>query len=110
MKERTKKVKKLKSAAKEISQAEDRALKLSAQYFGTEMLKLFDVGGKIKEVFATELNYVEFKRLFQDFNYLMEDDSCCHFEFESDCISREDLRQLRRKKAKKCRRYCICLH
>ena len=81
--------------AKEISQAEDRALKLSAQYFGTEMLQLFDVEGNIKEVFATELNYVEFQRLFQDFNYLMEDDSCCHFEFESDQVKVEDLRRFR---------------
>ena len=53
-----------KNAATEISQAEDRALKLSAQYFGTEMLQLFDVEGNIKDVFATELNYVEFQRLF----------------------------------------------
>ena len=47
----------------------------------TVKIGLFDVEGNIKEVFATELNYVEFQRLFQDFNYLMEDDSCCHFEF-----------------------------
>ena len=95
MKKKSKKVTMQKNAATEISQAEDRALKLSAQYFGTEMLQLFDVEGNIKEVFATELNYVEFQRLFQDFNYLMEDDSCCHFEFESDRIKKEDLRRFR---------------
>lgn len=79
----------------EISQAEDRAMKLSAQFFAAEMLRRFHVDGKVKEVFATELNYVEFKRLFQDFNYLMEDGSCCHFEFESDGISKDDLRRFR---------------
>ena len=83
------------AVSQNISQAEDKALKLSAQYFGHEMLGIFNVKGNIREVFATELNYVEFKRLFQDFNYLMEDGSCSHFEFESDRISTDDLRRFR---------------
>lgn len=37
----------------EISQAEDRAMKLSAQFFAAEMLRRFHVDGKVKEVFAT---------------------------------------------------------
>ncbi|MBQ7840178.1 MAG: hypothetical protein IJ390_06805 [Lachnospiraceae bacterium] len=80
---------------KEISKAEDKACKISAEFFGSELLKYFRIKGEIKEVFPTEINYLELKQLFQDFNYLMEDDSCCHVEFESDNISKDDLRRFR---------------
>lgn len=79
----------------EESQTEDRGWKMAAEFFGNEMLRFFNIEGNIREVFPTELNFASFNRMFQDFNYLMEDDSCCHIEFESDRVRREDLKRFR---------------
>ena len=79
----------------EESQAEDKGWKMAAEFFGNEMLRFFNIEGNIREVFPTELNFASFNRLFQDFNYLMEDDSCCHIEFESDRVRKEDLKRFR---------------
>lgn len=74
---------------------EDRALKMAVQFFGTELLPLLGVSGKVKGIAPTEQIHLEVKSFFEDFNFEMEDGTWRHFEFESDGISTNDLRRFR---------------
>lgn len=78
-----------------LNHVEDRALKVAAQFFGKELLGYFGINGKIKEVYPTEYVHLEMKQMDEDFNYLMENGECYHFEFESDGITGKDLRRFR---------------
>ena len=74
---------------------EDLALKTAAQFFGGELLPLLGVKGVIKYIAPTEAVKLESRQMFQDFNYAMEDGSWVHLEFESDSITKEDLKRFR---------------
>lgn len=74
---------------------EDRAMKQMVQFFGDELLPLLGVTGKVKRVAPTEQIHLEMKSFLEDFNFEMEDGTWCHFEFESDRITFDDLRRFR---------------
>ncbi len=74
---------------------EDVALKTAAQYFGDELLPYLGIREKLKYVAPTESIHLEVREMYQDFNYVMEDGSWLHLEFESDSIKTEDLRRFR---------------
>lgn len=65
------------------SQHEDAAMKTLALFFAEELLPLFHIPGKVKRIAPTEIIHLELKKLYQDFNFEMEDDSWIHFEFQS---------------------------
>ena len=69
---------------KEIySQTEDAVLKTMIHYFKDELLPYLGIKGKAVGIAATEVVYLELKKLLQDFNLVMEDGSWSHFEFQS---------------------------
>lgn len=65
------------------SQHEDAAMKTLALFFAEELFPLFHIPGKVKRIAPTEIIHLELKKLYQDFNFEMEDDSWIHFEFQS---------------------------
>lgn len=87
--------KKEKSEPSDQHSYEDLAMKTVAQYFGEELLPYMGVEGKIKYIAPTESVHLEVRNLYQDFNYVVEDGSWLHLEFESDSIKIEDLRRFR---------------
>ena len=67
----------------DIRQHEDGVLKASMQFFAEELLPYFNVEGKVVSFAPTELVHLELQKLFQDFNFVMEDGTWKHFEFQS---------------------------
>ena len=67
----------------DYSQQEDAALKTAWQFFASDLLPFFQISGSVKSIAPTELISLELKKLFQDFNLIMEDGSWKHFEFQS---------------------------
>lgn len=65
------------------AQHEDAALKTTMRFFAEELLPYFGIEGKVASLAPTELVHLEIKKLFQDFNLIMEDGSWKHFEFQS---------------------------
>lgn len=65
------------------SQQEDAALKVVTQFFADELLPVWGIEGKVVSIAPTELVYLELKKMYQDFNLVMEDKSWKHFEFQS---------------------------
>ena len=45
---------------------EDRALKMAVQFFGTGLLPLLGVSGKVKRIALTEQVHLEVKSFFED--------------------------------------------
>lgn len=74
---------------------EDRALKMAAQFFGTELLPRLGIPGKVRRIAPTEQVHLEMKDFFEDFNFEMENGVWYHFEFESDSITKKDLIRFR---------------
>ena len=66
-----------------IQQHEDAVLKISMQFFADELLPYFKIEGKVLSFAPTELIHLELKKMFQDFNFIMEDGTWKHFEFQS---------------------------
>lgn len=66
-----------------VSEHEDGALKIAVQFFADEILPLMNIEGKVKGIAPTEMVYLELKKLSEDFNLVMEDDTWKHFEFQS---------------------------
>ncbi len=66
-----------------ISQHEDAALKVTAQFFRDEIMPVLNIEGTVVSILPTEEIHLELKKGFEDFNYLMADDSIKHFEFQS---------------------------
>ena len=77
-----KKKRKKKQPAK-ISQHEDAALKVTAQFFRDEIMPVLNIEGTVVSILPTEEIHLELKKGFEDFNYLMSDNSIKHFEFQS---------------------------
>ena len=65
------------------SQQEDAAMKIVTQFFADELLPIWGIQGNVVSIAPTELVYLELKKLYQDFNLVMEDASWKHFEFQS---------------------------
>lgn len=79
----------------EYSQVEDKVLKTAAQFFGKDLLPFVGVKGRMDRVAPTEHVHLEMRKLEEDFNFIMEDGSWRHLEFESDSITERDLRRFR---------------
>lgn len=73
---------KKKQSAK-LSMHEDVALKITAQFFRDEIMPTLNIEGEVVSILPTEEIHLELKKGFEDFNYLMDDDSIKHFEFQS---------------------------
>ena len=70
-------------------------MKTAAQFFGEELLQYVGVSEKIKRVAPTEIIHLEARKMYQDFLYEMDSGLWYHFEFESDSITKDDLRRFR---------------
>lgn len=81
----------LESAGNQL--VEDKALKKAVHFFGTVLLPLLGVTGKVRRIAPTEQIHLEMRSFFEDFNFEMEDGTWNHFEFDS--ITQEDLRRFR---------------
>lgn len=78
-----------------IQQHEDAVLKISMQFFADELLPYFKIEGKVASFATTELIHLELKKMFQDFNFIMEDGTWKHFEFQSTNEGLEGLKRFR---------------
>ena len=65
-----------------ITQHEDAALKVMMQFFADEILPFLGIEGKVVSAAPTESIYLELKKQHQDFNFVMEDGSRTHCEFQ----------------------------
>ena len=74
---------------------EDLALKTAAQYFGEELLPLLGITDNVRYVAPTENVTLEAKQMYQDFNYISTNNLWVHLEFESDSVTRKDLKRFR---------------
>ena len=81
--------------SKDIKDHEDAVLKISAQYFADVLLPRFGIEGKVVSFGPTELVHLELKKLFQDFNFIMEDGRWIHFEFQSTNEGLDGLKRFR---------------
>ena len=79
----------------EVQQHEDAILKTSMQFFAEEMLPYFGIEGKVASFAPTELVHLEIKKQYQDFNFVMEDGSWKHFEFQSTNEGLDGLKRFR---------------
>ena len=99
----------------DLAHLEDLALKSAADYFGAELLHWLGIPGKMIRSSPTEIVELETRHMYEDFLFELEDGTWCHFEFESDAITPEDLKRFREYEATTARRvnapvitYVIC--
>ena len=99
----------------DLAHLEDLALKSAADYFGAELLHWLGIPGKMIRSSPTEIVELETRHMYEDFLFELEDGIWCHFEFESDAITPEDLKRFREYEATTARRvnapvitYVIC--
>ena len=83
------------ASKQKLHHAEDVANKLTAQYFGDEILPYLHIEGEIDHIGFTELTHLELKKYYQDFNYVMKDGSWTHLEFQSTDGGVKDLKRFR---------------
>ena len=88
---------------------EDLALKTAAQYFGDELLPLLGIPGRVKYIAPTENVKLQARQMYQDFNYISGSGSWIHLEFESDSITKEDLRRFREYEAATSRSFNVAV-
>ncbi|MCD7907325.1 MAG: hypothetical protein LUH04_06520 [Clostridium sp.] len=88
---------------------EDLALKTAAQYFGEELLPFMGITGAVALAAPTETVKLEARKMYQDFNYVMEEGHWIHLEFESDFITLEDLRRFREYEASTSRAHKVAV-
>lgn len=84
-----------KDDANKIHQQEDAALKVVAQYFQEELLYYLGITGKVVGIAPTESVHVELRKFYQDFNFVMEDGTWKHLEFQSTDKGIQDLKRFR---------------
>ena len=70
-------------------------MKTAAVYFGQELLKTLGIEGQIRLAGPTEQVQLDIRAMSEDFNFILEDGSWIHLEFESDCVSEKDLVRFR---------------
>lgn len=85
----------VKPSENQVLHHEDLALKTAANFFGEELLPVLGISGIVEYIAPTETVKLEARQMYQDFNYVMEDGSWSHLEFESDSVTDEDLRRFR---------------
>lgn len=78
-----------------ISQHEDTVLKATAQFFREEIMPVLNIVGTVVSVLPTEGIHLELRKGFEDFNYLMSDDTIKHFEFQSTNEGKAGLKRFR---------------
>ena len=78
-----------------ISQHEDTVLKATAQFFQEEIMPVLNIEGTVVSVLPTEGIHLELRKGFEDFNYLMSDDTIKHFEFQSTNEGKAGLKRFR---------------
>ena len=83
------------AAEDSVIQHEDAALKTAFLYFSEELLPYFGITKKAVGIAATELVKLDVQKLHEDFNFIMEDGSWIHFEFQSRNKGRKDLKRFR---------------
>lgn len=93
--------------SRQITHHEDLASKFAMQFFGNELLRYLGIRKKIKQIGPTEIVRLEAKQMYEDFNFLMEDGTWNHLEFESDSILTDDLRRFREYEAVTSRAYKV---
>ena len=87
------------------SHSEDLALKSAAAYFGDELIHWLGISEQAIRSVPTEMVELETRHMYEDFLYEMENGMYYHFEFESDSISKEDLKRFREYEASTARIY-----
>lgn len=85
--------------------SEDLALKSAAAYFGDELIHWLGISEQAIRSVPTEMVELETRHMYEDFLYEMENGMYYHFEFESDSISKEDLKLFREYEASTARIY-----
>lgn len=88
---------------------EDLALKTAAMFFGEELLPFMGISGVVTLAAPTETVKLEARKMYQDFNYVMEGGYWVHLEFESDRLTREDLRRFREYEASTSRAHNVAV-
>lgn len=76
-------------------QHEDVALKTAFLYFSEELLPYLGIAKKAVRIAATELVKLDVQKFHEDFNFVMEDGSWSHFEFQSKNGGLQDLKRFR---------------
>lgn len=94
-------------SSKPLGQIEDEIMKTGAQFFGEELLRWLGVKEPVKGIAPTELVHLETRKMYQDFNYVMKNGWWYHIEFESDPITKDDLRRFREYEAATSRSYGV---
>ncbi|MBR4980992.1 MAG: hypothetical protein IKY94_00335 [Lachnospiraceae bacterium] len=79
----------------DIKQHEDAVLKTAMQFFADELLPYLGIKEKVVSFAPTELVHLELQKLFQDFNFIMDDGTWKHFEFQSTNEGLEALKRFR---------------
>lgn len=85
--------------------SEDLALKSAAAYFGDELIHWLGIRERALRAVPTEMAELETRHMYEDFLYEMENGMYYHFEFESDSISKDDLKRFREYEASTARIY-----
>ena len=88
---------------------EDLTLKTAAQYFGEELLPLLGITDNVRYVAPTENVTLEAKQMYQDFNYISTNNLWVHLEFESDSVTRKDLKRFREYEATTARTFNVAV-
>ena len=76
-------------------QHEDAALKVTMRFFAEELLPCFGITEKVAGFAPTESVSFHISKQYQDFNFIMEDGSWKHFEFQSKNEGKQGLRRFR---------------
>ena len=85
--------------------SEDLALKSAAAYFGDELIHWLGIRERALRAVPTKMVELETRHMYEDFLYEMENGMYYHFEFESDSISKDDLKRFREYEASTARIY-----
>ena len=78
-----------------MNRTEDAVNKLTAQFFGDVLLPQLGIEGEIDHIGSTEITYLDLRKYYQDFNYVMKDGSWTHLEFQSTDNGEKDLKRFR---------------
>ena len=76
-------------------QHEDAALKVTMCFFAEELLPYFGIKEKVAGFAPTESVSFQISKQYQNFNFIMEDGSWKHFEFQSKNEGKQGLRRFR---------------
>lgn len=90
-----------------IHQAEDLTLKSASAIFGVDLPNCLDVSQSASAVMPTETIHLEVRHMYEDFNFMTDDGSWLHFEFESDALTLDDLKRFREYEAAISRTYKV---